>query len=81
MILAALALALQTHLDPKLTAIDAYAAKARTEWGAPALAMLADAGTHRNPARSTVLVTFRLDGRGSPAALTVPGFPELRRHP
>lgn len=39
MILAALALAFQTHGDPKLAAIDAYAAKARAEWGTPALAL------------------------------------------
>jgi len=39
MILSALVLAFQVHADPKLTAIDAYAAKARAEWGAPGLAL------------------------------------------
>lgn len=35
--------------------------------------------TYRNAARSAVLATFRLSGQGSVAALTLPGFPELRR--
>lgn len=39
MLLFALALALQAQSDPRLTAIDAYAAKARAEWNAPALAL------------------------------------------
>lgn len=35
--------------------------------------------TYRNPQRSAALVTFRLNGQGSVAALVLPGFPELRR--
>jgi CubicO group peptidase (beta-lactamase class C family) len=35
--------------------------------------------TYRGPARATALVTFRLSGQGSVAALALPGFPELRR--
>ena len=37
--------------------------------------------TSRNAARSAALVTFRLGGQGAVAALSVPGFPELRRKP
>jgi CubicO group peptidase (beta-lactamase class C family) len=35
--------------------------------------------TSRNVARSAALVSFRLSGQGTVAALSVPGFPELRR--
>ena len=35
--------------------------------------------TSRTPARTAGLVSFRLSGQGTVAALNLPGFPELRR--